>query len=90
MKFKGEEIKILYVKFKHKETDRNRQEQTGSQDQKETDRNSRNRQDYISDIENYCIIKKFIYEIGKREVVSQVAVRQFERDAKMTGNRLNI
>ena len=50
MKFKGKEIKILYVKFKHKETDRNRQ------DQKETDRNSRNRQDYISDIENYCII----------------------------------
>ena len=33
MKFKGKEIKILYVKFKHKETDRNRQEQTG------TDRN---------------------------------------------------
>ena len=56
MKFKGKEIKIVYVKFKHKETDRNRQEQTGSerirqdqketdrnrQDQKETDRNSRN------------------------------------------------
>ena len=30
MKFKGKEIKILYVKFKHKETDENRQEQTGS------------------------------------------------------------
>jgi len=31
MKFKGKEIKILYVKFKHKQTgtDRNRQEQTG-------------------------------------------------------------
>ena len=28
--FKGKEIKILYVKFKHKETDRNRQEQTGT------------------------------------------------------------
>ena len=47
MKFKGKEIKILYmyVKLKHKEADSNRQ------DQKETDRNSRNRQDYISDIE---------------------------------------
>ena len=58
MKFKGKEIKSLYVKFKHKETDRNRQEQTGTDrnrqeqtgtnkirhDQKETDRNSRNRQ----------------------------------------------
>ena len=54
MIFKGKEIKILYVKFKHTETDRNRQQQTGTdrnrQDQKETDRNSRNRQDYISDI----------------------------------------
>jgi hypothetical protein len=29
MKFKGKEIKILYVKFKHIETDGNRQEQTG-------------------------------------------------------------
>ena len=42
MKFKGKEIKIVYVKFKHKETVRNRKEQTGSerirQDQKETDR----------------------------------------------------
>jgi hypothetical protein len=60
MKFKGKEIKILCVKLKHKETDRNGQDQTGSdrirQDQKETDRNSRNRQDYSSDIENYCII----------------------------------
>ena len=60
MKFKGKEIKILYVKSKHKETDRNRQEQTGTdrnrQDQKETDRDSRNRQDFISGIENYCII----------------------------------
>ena len=28
----------------------------------------RNRQDYISDIENYCIIKKFIYQIGNPEV----------------------
>ena len=28
MKFKSKEIKILYVKFKPKETDRNRQEQT--------------------------------------------------------------
>ena len=47
MKFKGKEIKILYVKLKHKETDENRQEQTGS------DRNRReqtgidgNRQEY--------------------------------------------
>ena len=40
MKFKSKEIKILYVKFKPKETDRNRQEQT------ETDRNTeRNRQE---------------------------------------------
>ena len=30
MKLKGKESKILYVKFKHKETDENRQEQTGS------------------------------------------------------------
>ena len=28
----------------------------------------RNRQDYIPDIENYCIIKKFIYQIGNLEV----------------------
>ena len=47
MKFKGKEIKILYVKFKHKETERNRQEQTGL---------DRIRQDYISDKDNYCII----------------------------------
>ena len=40
MKFKSKEIKILYVKFKPKETDRNRQEHT------ETDRNTeRNRQE---------------------------------------------
>jgi hypothetical protein len=43
MKFKGKEIKILYVKLKHKETDENRQEQTGSdrirQEQTGTDRN---------------------------------------------------
>jgi hypothetical protein len=58
------------MKFKHKETDRNRQEQTGTdrnrqeltgtdrnrQDQKITDRNGMNIQDYLSDIENYCII----------------------------------
>jgi hypothetical protein len=78
------------VKFNRKETDRNRQEQTGTdrirQDQTETDRNSRNRHDYLYDIENYCIIKKFISEIGKREVVA----RHFVRDAKMTDNRLNI
>ena len=43
MKFKSKEIKILYVKFKPKETDRNRQEQTGTEG---TDRNTdRNRQD---------------------------------------------
>ena len=30
MKFKGKEIKILYVKFQHKETDGNRQEQAGT------------------------------------------------------------
>ena len=34
-------------------------EQTGS---------DRNRQDYISDIENCCIIKKFIYQIGNLKV----------------------
>ena len=43
MKFKGKESKILYVKFKHKETDENRQEQTGSdrnrREQMGTDRN---------------------------------------------------
>ena len=38
MKFKGKEIKILYVKFKHKETDGNRQEQAGT---------GRNRQDLL-------------------------------------------
>ena len=36
------------------------------------------------DIENYCIIKKFISEIGKREVV----VRHFGKLWKMTDNRL--
>ena len=63
MKFNSKEIKILYLKFKPKETDRNKQEQTGTdrngqnrQEQIGTDSNSRNRQDYISDIENYCII----------------------------------
>jgi hypothetical protein len=30
MKFKGKEIKILYVKFKPKETYRNQQEQRGT------------------------------------------------------------
>jgi hypothetical protein len=52
---------------------RNRQDQTGSdrtrQDQKETDRN---RQDYIRYRKllhhNYCIIKKFIYQIRNLEV----------------------
>ena len=43
MKFKSKEIKILYVKFKPKETDRNRQEQTGTdrnrQEQTGIDRN---------------------------------------------------
>jgi hypothetical protein len=62
------EIHISDRKSRNKEqtgTDRNRQEQTG------TDRNrqeqtgaDRNRQDYVSDIENYCIIKKFIPQIG--------------------------
>ena len=28
----------------------------------------RNRQDYISDIENHCTIKKFIYQIENPEV----------------------
>ena len=68
MKFKGKEIKILYVKFKHhnyciKEihiSDRKSRikEQAGT---------DRNRQDYTSDIENYCIIKKFKYQIGNQE-----------------------
>jgi hypothetical protein len=35
---------------------------------KEQTGTDRNRQDYISDIENYCIIKKFIYQIGNLEV----------------------
>ena len=43
-------------------TDRIRQDQTGS---------DRNRQDYISDIENYCIIKKFLYQIGNLEIRSR-------------------
>ena len=51
------------MKFKKKIThhlaDRNRQDPTGT---------DRIRQDYISDIENYCIIKKFIYQIGNPEV----------------------
>ena len=55
MNFKGKEIKISYVKFKHEETDGNGQEQIGT---------DRNRQDQISDIENYCIIKKFISHVG--------------------------
>ena len=75
MKFNSKEIKILYLKFKPKETDRNRQEHT------ETDRNrqehreeqtginrnrqdqSMNRQDYISDIGNYYNSKKFISKL---------------------------
>ena len=68
MKFKGKEIKILYVKFKHKETDRNRQKQTETdmnrQKQAGTDRNI---QDQISNIDNYCIIKKFISHVGNLE-----------------------
>ena len=36
-------------------TDRIRQDQTGT---------DRNRQDYTYGIENYCIIKKFKYQIG--------------------------
>ena len=60
MKFKGKEIKILFVKFEHKQigTDRNRQEQTGTdrnrQEQTGSDRirqdqtgSDRIRQDYI-------------------------------------------
>ena len=43
MKFKFKVIKILYVKFKWKETDGNRQEQTGTdrnrKEQTGTDRN---------------------------------------------------
>ena len=35
---------------------------------KEQTRTDRNKQDYIPDIENYCIIKKFIYQIGNLEV----------------------
>ena len=49
------------MKFRRMEqtgSDRNRQEQTGT---------DRNRQDYISDIENYCTIKKFIYQIGNHK-----------------------
>ena len=58
MKIKGKEIKILYVKFKPKETDRNRQEQTGINRIRKSNRNRRNRQDYISDMENYYNIKR--------------------------------
>ena len=46
--------KIIYLV-----TERNRQDQTGT---------DKNRQDYVSDIEKYCTIKKFIYEIGNPEV----------------------
>ena len=28
----------------------------------------RSRQNYMSDVENYCIIKKFIYQLGNLEV----------------------
>jgi hypothetical protein len=56
-------------------TDRNRQEQTGTdrsrQEQTERERNSKKqtgtvriRQDFISDVENCCILKKFIHRIG--------------------------
>ena len=65
MKFNGKEIKILYVKFKHKETDENRQEQTGSdKNRQEKTGTDRNIQDQISDKENYCIIKNFIFHVG--------------------------
>ena len=42
-------------------TDRNRQEHR--QEQTGSKRNSRNRQDYMSDIENYYNIKKFISNV---------------------------
>ena len=68
MKFKGKEIKILFVKFKHKETDGNRQGQTEptgtNRHRQEQTGIYRNRQEKISDIENYCIIKKFISHVG--------------------------
>ena len=38
---------------------------------KEQTGTDRNRQDYICDIENYCIIKKFIYQVGNLEVRSR-------------------
>ena len=37
----------------------NRQDQTGT---------DRNRQDYMSYLENHCTIKNFIYQIGNPEV----------------------
>ena len=47
MKFKSKEIKILYVKFKPKETDRNRQEQTGTdRNRQEHTRTDRKRQEH--------------------------------------------
>ena len=54
MKFKGKEIKILYVKFKHKETDENRQEQTGS------DKNRRKRQEQTGIYRIRYLIRKII------------------------------
>ena len=48
-------------------TDKNRQEQTGT---------DRNRQDYVSDIENYCIIRKFIYVSDRKFIY--VSDRKFK------------
>ena len=49
MKFKGQEIKILYVKFKHKKPDRSRQEKRGKdrnrQEQTGIDRNRQEQQE---------------------------------------------
>ena len=48
MKFKGKQIKILYVKFKHKETNWNRQEQMGTDgNRREKTGTDRNRQELL-------------------------------------------
>ena len=67
------EIQISDRKSRSKEqtgSDRIRQEYTGS---------DRNTQDHISEIENYCTIKKCTYQIGKLEVPNRQEQTESDR-----------
>ena len=71
--FHHKEILISDRKCRSKEqtgSDRIRQEYTGS---------DRNTQDHISEIENYCTIKKFTYQIGNLEVPNRQEQTESDR-----------